>query len=60
MKSSRRDREAAEIDLYLRQVARPAQKGKDPNDRRHDRDIERKMRRLKPQALDALLNADEE
>lgn len=58
MKSSKRDRKAAQIDLYLQQVARPRQKGQDPNDRRYDRDVECEMRKLKPQELDALLRGD--
>lgn len=58
MKLSKRDRKAAEIDLYLKQVARPAQKGQEPNDRRYDREIEREFRRMKPEALADLLKGD--
>ncbi len=55
-KRDRRSLQAREIELYLRQVGRPAQKGQEPNDRRYDRDVERKLRELSPEALDALLN----
>jgi hypothetical protein len=57
-KRDTRSRQAAEIELYLRQVARPARKGQEPNDRRYDRDVERQLRQLSPEALDALLNEE--
>ncbi len=59
-KTSKRDQRAARIALYFQQVGRPAQKnGLDPNDRRYDHEIEREMRGIKPQELDALLNGDD-
>ncbi|KQR36747.1 hypothetical protein ASF91_01170 [Rhizobium sp. Leaf155] len=60
VKPSKRDRIAAQIDLYLQQVARPAQKRQEPNDRRYDREIERSLRTIKPQDLDALLNGQDD
>jgi len=59
-KQTRRERKAAEIQLYEKQVAKPAQKGQDPNDRRYDRNVERKLRQISPLELDALLAEDDE
>lgn len=60
MKQSKRDRKIAEIDLFLKQVARPARKGHDPNDRHYDHKLERKLRKMDPRDLDALLNDEAE
>jgi len=61
MKPSRRDEKAAQLALYLKQVARPAQRhGLDPNDRRYDREAERAMKKLKPEDFDALINGDDD
>ncbi|MBO0139890.1 hypothetical protein JZX87_01765 [Agrobacterium sp. Ap1] len=57
-KRDKRSRQTAEIELYLRQVARPAQKGQEPDDRRYDRDAERQLRKLLPEALNALLKEE--
>ncbi|MBB4346623.1 hypothetical protein [Aliirhizobium cellulosilyticum] len=57
-KRDKRSRQAAELKLYLRQAAGPAQKGQEPDDRRYDRDVERQPRKLLPEALDALLKEE--
>jgi hypothetical protein len=36
----RKARKAAAVALYVKQVGRKAQKGVEPNDRRHDRKVE--------------------
>ena len=53
--TSRRERLAAEIGVFMRQYGRKKQHGLDPNDRGYDRDIEQVVKRLDPQELDALL-----
>jgi len=45
---------------FLKQYARRAHKGWDPNDRHYDDDVEQFIRDLKPEDLDTLLNGDED
>ena len=49
-----------ELGTFLRQYARRAQKGQDPNDRTYDREIEKELGRLKPRELDLLINGDDD
>jgi hypothetical protein len=49
-----------ELGTFLRQYARRAQKGQDPNDRTYDREIEKELGRLKPKELDRLINGDDD
>jgi hypothetical protein len=51
---------AAELSLFVKQYGRKAQRGVEPNDRRYDRDVEQKVRRMDPFELDRLLREDEE
>jgi hypothetical protein len=50
---------AADIQLFARLYARPAQKGVEPNDRRYPRDIERQVKRMRPDELDSLLRDED-
>lgn len=60
MKRSKQQREAEEIALYLKQVRRPTQKGLEPNDRAYDRETERKLQKMSPLVLDAILRREED
>jgi len=51
----RRAREAAALQLFVKQYARKAQKGEEPNDRNYDRKLEERIKRMSPEELDALL-----
>jgi hypothetical protein len=51
----RRERRAGEIVLLVKQIGRKAQKGVEPNDRRVDEKLKRKLKHLKPEAMDSLL-----
>jgi len=55
----RRERKAAALALYVKQVGRKAQKGVEPNDRRHNKEVERRAKRMSPIEFDALLRADD-
>jgi len=59
---SKKDKEALsrQIGVFLQRYRRKAQKGKEPNDRNYDREIEQIIRKLKPEDLDALLNGEED
>jgi len=57
--SERRARKAAALQLLVKQVGRKAQKGVEPNDRRHSREVELAMTRLAPDELDHLLRDGE-
>ena len=50
---------AADLQLFTRQYARPAQKDREPNDRRYRRDIESLAKRMRPNELDQLLRDEE-
>jgi len=49
-----------EVGAFVRQYARKRHPGNDPNDRRYDRELERKLRRMKPEELDALMHGEAE
>ena len=58
---SKRDKKqlANRVAVFLRQYARRENPGGDPNDRRYDREIEKLVKRLKPEELDRLLREGE-
>ena len=55
----RKQRLADAAAVYLRQVGRKAQKGEEPNDRRHDRRLEQKLSRMAPEEVDALFRGED-
>ena len=44
----------------MQQYARKAQRGQEPNDRGYSRAIEVKLKRMKPEELDELLNGEQD
>lgn len=58
--NDKRNRKSLDLQLFAKQIGRKAHAGHDPNDRRYDRDIARKLRRIPPQELDALFRGDDE
>jgi hypothetical protein len=54
----KRARRAGDVSLFVRQYARKAQRGIEPNDRRYSRKMEKKLKQLEPTAMDALLRDD--
>lgn len=56
----RRERKAAELQLFVQKYGRKAQRGVEPNDRSYSRNTERLARRLPPLDLDSLLRDGEE
>jgi hypothetical protein len=44
--------------LYLRQIGRQAQKGAEPNDRAFDRKLDEKLKRMRPEDVDALFRGE--
>jgi hypothetical protein len=51
---------ATQVDAFLQQYQRKAQKNTEPNDRHYSRSVEQVIRRLKPEDLDILLNGEED
>jgi len=45
---------------YLRQIGRKAQKGQEPNDRGFDRKLDEKLKRMRPEDVDALVRDEDE
>ncbi len=47
--------------LFIKKIARKKSKnGYDPNDRSYDRRIEERLKRMKPEDINALINDDED
>ena len=60
LKQQKREKLASNVAVYLKEVGRKAQKGQEPNDRGHDRELERKLRRMRPEDIDALMRSGED
>jgi hypothetical protein len=58
--AERRALAAAELRTFVVKYGRKAQKGVEPNDRRYDEDVEKAVKRMKPEKLDKLLRDDED
>ena len=52
-------RRTGEMASFVQEYARKARKGLDANDRRHDRSIQARIRRMPPEELDLLLREDD-
>jgi hypothetical protein len=50
---------AATVAQFVKLYGRKAERGVEPNDRRYSRDLEKALKRLKPEKLDSLLREDE-
>ena len=51
---------AAVVCVFTQQYGRKAQRGVEPNDRRYSREMERKLKQLRPEQLDLLMRDDED
>jgi hypothetical protein len=58
--SRRKEKLQAKIGAFVQQYARKAQRGQEPNDRGYSRAIEAKLKRMKPEELDELLNGEQD
>ena len=56
--SRRTNRLSAELAAFAQQYRRKAQRGVEPNDRGYSRQAEELMKRLSPEELSAVLNAE--
>lgn len=54
-----KSRLAAELGRFVQQYARKAHKHWDPNDRKYDRKLEEKMKRLSPEELSDMLSGED-
>lgn len=50
----------AEIGTFVRQYGRTSRRQGDPNDRKHDKRIQRAIENLSPEELDRLMNGDDD
>lgn len=57
--SRRKEKLRAEVSSFMQQYGRKSQTGQEPNDRHYSRKIEGKIKRMKPEELDELLNGAE-
>lgn len=58
--AERRDLKAAAVQLFAKKYARKAQPGRDPNDRKYERNVEQQVRHMKPEELYQLLHHGED
>jgi hypothetical protein len=58
--SKHKEKLQVKIGAFLQQYARKAQRGQEPNDRGYSRAIEAKIKRMKPEELDELLNGEQD
>ena len=58
--SKRKKKLQDNIGVFLKQYARKAHAGHDPNDRKYDRRIEAMIKRMKPEELDQLMHGSAE
>ncbi len=56
--SKRKEKLRAEIGAFVQRYARKSQRGQEPNDRGYSRAIEAKIKRMKPEEFDELLNGE--
>jgi len=50
----------SKMGVFIQQYARKKQKRQEPNDRTYDRDVERRIKKLKPMEFDELLYESDE
>ncbi|HZF02188.1 MAG TPA: hypothetical protein VE344_09870 [Methylomirabilota bacterium] len=58
--NKRKEKLQAKIGAFMQQYARKSQRGQEPNDRSYSRKIEAKLKRMKPEELDELLNSEQD
>jgi len=58
--SKRKEKPRAKIGTFVQQYARQAQYRQEPNDRGYSQAIEAKIKRMKPEELDELLNGEQD
>lgn len=58
--NKRKEKLRAKIGAFMQQYARKSQRGQEPNDRGYSRKIEGKIKRMKPEELDELLNGEQD
>jgi type II secretory pathway component HofQ len=51
---------SAKLQLFVQSYGRRAQKGVEPNDRSYEREVEKAVKRMRPDELDRLLREDED
>ena len=59
MKSNRIKKLESEIGVFIQQYKRKAHAGMDPNDRRYDRKIEKKIKHMNPEELSRIMYGDD-
>jgi hypothetical protein len=60
MPGGRRKWIRANIGTFLQQYRRKAQRGVEPNDRHYDRDLEERLKRMRPEDLSRLMSEDDD
>ena len=58
--SQKRELKAAGWQLFLKQIGRKAQRGVEPNDRKHNKKMDRFLRQMRPQEFDRLTRHGED
>ena len=59
MVDCRSDKQRNDAALFVKKAGRKAQKGVEPNDRGYDHEFQKKLRRMRPEDFDRLINGDD-
>ncbi len=58
--AEKRERKAVDWQLFVKQIGRQAQRHHEPNDRRHNKDDDISLRRMRPDDFDDLIRYGED
>jgi hypothetical protein len=56
----KRERKAAAWQIFVKRIGRKAQRGVEPNDRKHSKKMARSLRRMRPEDFDQLVRQGED
>jgi hypothetical protein len=59
-RKAKRDRTAESWQLFVKLIGRKAQRGVEPNDRKHSKQMDRRLRRMRPEDFDQLIRYGED
>ncbi|MBD2841459.1 hypothetical protein [Erythrobacter rubeus] len=59
MAERRTEKQRKDAAIFFKKTGRKAQKGVEPNDRGYDHEFQKKLRRIRPEDFDRLINGDD-
>ena len=59
-RETKRSMKSSEVATFVRRYGRTSRRDGDPNDRKHDHDLEQRLKQMDPVDLDRLMRDDED